>query len=102
VTPEQLTQIGVAGLLAVIVIAFYTDRVETKRSCDNRVAIISQMWAERFADVTVDRDGWKAQALQLAPAVEKLADELEERNALDEQRQKALDQAQGRLDQLKT
>ncbi len=84
-TPQELAQLGAAGVLAVVVIAFYTDRVVTRKSADDRVAVVAAMWQDRHADTAADRDAWKAQAQQLAPAVGKMADELEEANERDEQ-----------------
>lgn len=81
---QLLTSGGALGVLVAIVLAFYSGRVLTKTSSDERVKTVSDMWTERFADERAEKEAWKSQAQQLTPAVAKMADELEEANQRDE------------------
>ncbi|HEX5016531.1 MAG TPA: hypothetical protein VFX15_02970 [Actinomycetes bacterium] len=84
-SPEQLITTGSGILiLAAIVIAFYTDRVLTKSNHEASIKALTEMWADRFADERAEKEAWKAQAQQLAPAVAEMAEELEAANARDE------------------
>ena len=81
---DLLTSGSAVTILAAIVIAFYTGKVQTKTQSDAALKVISEMWVERFNDERAEKEAWKAQATQLTPAVAKMASELEEANARDE------------------
>ena len=95
---DLLTRGGPIGILAVIVVAFYTGRVVTKTSVTETIATLTKMWEDRFNDERADKEAWKAQAQQLAPAVAEMAEELEAANHRDEAWKAALAKVDGMPD----
>lgn len=94
---EQLiTSGGAISILAAIVLAYFTGRVYNKNQVDERLAELNRLWTDRFADERTEKEAWKTQAQQLAPAVAKIADELEEANERDATWKAAL--AEGTVD----
>lgn len=88
---EQLiTSGGALTILAAIVLAFYSGRVTTKPASDERVTVVTTMWEARFADERAEKEAWKSQAQQLAPAVAAIAEELAEANRRDDEVRKLL------------
>jgi threonine dehydrogenase-like Zn-dependent dehydrogenase len=86
-----ITSGGALGILAAIVLAFYANRVMTKSTADDRVAVVTTMWEARFADERAEKEAWKSQAQQLAPAVAAIAEELSEANRRDDDMRKLLE-----------
>lgn len=82
---EQVLQTGGAlAILGVIVIAFYRNNVQTTAAVEKRIGDIVALWSIRFSDERAEKEAWKAQAQTLAPAVAKIAEELELANERDE------------------
>jgi hypothetical protein len=77
-----IERIGLLGAALIVIGAFYKDFIVTKPTHEKQISF----WMERWRAAEKEKQEWREQAISSTAATNRLAENLEIRNKIDEER----------------